>query len=63
MGQMVDDVERSVKGRKPVQWYGKCGWRCADAGRDYRVGARDAERNKIGVFSYGQDIPETQSAF
>ena len=25
MGQMVDDVERSVKGCKPVQWYGKCG--------------------------------------
>jgi len=25
MGQMVEDVERSVQGRKPVQWYGKCG--------------------------------------
>jgi 2-oxoglutarate ferredoxin oxidoreductase subunit alpha len=25
MGQMVDDVERCVKGVKPVQWYGKCG--------------------------------------
>ncbi len=25
MGQMVEDVERSVMGRKPVQWYGKCG--------------------------------------
>ena len=25
MGQMVEDVERSVRGRKPVQWYGKCG--------------------------------------
>jgi 2-oxoglutarate ferredoxin oxidoreductase subunit alpha len=25
MGQMVEDVERSVKGCKPVQWYGKCG--------------------------------------
>jgi len=25
MGQMVEDVERSVKGRRPVTWYGKCG--------------------------------------
>jgi 2-oxoglutarate ferredoxin oxidoreductase subunit alpha len=25
MGQMVEDVERSVKGICPVQWYGKCG--------------------------------------
>ena len=25
MGQMVEDVERSVMGKKPVKWYGKCG--------------------------------------
>jgi 2-oxoglutarate ferredoxin oxidoreductase subunit alpha len=25
MGQMVEDVERAVKGRIPVSWYGKCG--------------------------------------
>jgi 2-oxoglutarate/2-oxoacid ferredoxin oxidoreductase subunit alpha len=25
MGQMVEDVERSVKGACPVEWYGKCG--------------------------------------
>ncbi|MDA3834761.1 MAG: 3-methyl-2-oxobutanoate dehydrogenase subunit VorB [Spirochaetales bacterium] len=25
MGQMVEDVERSVKGKIPVRWYGKCG--------------------------------------
>ncbi|MDI6686691.1 MAG: 3-methyl-2-oxobutanoate dehydrogenase subunit VorB [Desulfobacterales bacterium] len=25
MGQMVEDVERSVKGKLPVRWYGKCG--------------------------------------
>ncbi len=25
MGQMVDDVERSVQGSRPVEWYGKCG--------------------------------------
>jgi 2-oxoglutarate/2-oxoacid ferredoxin oxidoreductase subunit alpha len=25
MGQMVEDVERSVRGTRPVQWYGKCG--------------------------------------
>jgi 2-oxoglutarate ferredoxin oxidoreductase subunit alpha len=25
MGQMVEDVERSVRGKRPVQWYGKCG--------------------------------------
>ncbi len=25
MGQMVEDVERVVKGKCPVQWYGKCG--------------------------------------
>jgi 2-oxoglutarate ferredoxin oxidoreductase subunit alpha len=25
MGQMVEDVERSVKGTCPVEWYGKCG--------------------------------------
>jgi 2-oxoglutarate ferredoxin oxidoreductase subunit alpha len=25
MGQMVEDVERVVKGRQPVSWYGKCG--------------------------------------
>ena len=25
MGQMVEDVERSVRGRRPVQWYGKAG--------------------------------------
>jgi len=25
MGQMVEDVERSVQGRRPVSWYGKCG--------------------------------------
>lgn len=25
MGQMVEDVERSVRGSRPVQWYGKCG--------------------------------------
>jgi 2-oxoglutarate ferredoxin oxidoreductase subunit alpha len=25
MGQMVEDVERCVKGRLPVSWYGKCG--------------------------------------
>ena len=25
MGQMVEDVERAVLGRRPVHWYGKCG--------------------------------------
>ncbi len=25
MGQMVEDVQRSVQGACPVQWYGKCG--------------------------------------
>ncbi len=25
MGQMIEDVERSVKGRLPVKWHGKCG--------------------------------------
>jgi 2-oxoglutarate ferredoxin oxidoreductase subunit alpha len=25
MGQLVEDVELSVKGAKPVHWYGKCG--------------------------------------
>ena len=25
MGQMLEDVERCVQGRKPVEWYGKCG--------------------------------------
>jgi 2-oxoglutarate ferredoxin oxidoreductase subunit alpha len=25
MGQMVEDVERSIRGRCPVEWYGKCG--------------------------------------
>jgi 2-oxoglutarate ferredoxin oxidoreductase subunit alpha len=25
MGQMVEDVERAVLGKCPVQWYGKCG--------------------------------------
>ncbi len=25
MGQMVEDVERSVQGTCPVEWYGKCG--------------------------------------
>ena len=25
MGQMVEDIERSVRGLKPVSWYGKCG--------------------------------------
>ncbi|MEZ4526657.1 MAG: 3-methyl-2-oxobutanoate dehydrogenase subunit VorB [Desulfobacterales bacterium] len=25
MGQMVEDVERCVKGQRPVHWYGKCG--------------------------------------
>jgi 2-oxoglutarate ferredoxin oxidoreductase subunit alpha len=25
MGQMVEDVERSVRGIRPVRWYGKCG--------------------------------------
>jgi 2-oxoglutarate/2-oxoacid ferredoxin oxidoreductase subunit alpha len=25
MGQMVEDVERSVLGQRPVHWYGKCG--------------------------------------
>jgi len=25
MGQMVEDIERSVMGKKPVHWYGKCG--------------------------------------
>ena len=25
MGQMLEDVERSVKGKRPVKWYGKCG--------------------------------------
>jgi 2-oxoglutarate ferredoxin oxidoreductase subunit alpha len=25
MGQMVEDVQRSVKGHLPVEWYGKCG--------------------------------------
>lgn len=25
MGQMLEDVERSVRGRRPVSWYGKCG--------------------------------------
>ena len=25
MGQMVEDIERSVKGKRPVRWYGKCG--------------------------------------
>ncbi len=25
MGQMTEDVERCVRGKKPVEWYGKCG--------------------------------------
>ncbi|UCF94750.1 MAG: 3-methyl-2-oxobutanoate dehydrogenase subunit VorB [Desulfobacterales bacterium] len=25
MGQMLEDVERSVAGRRPTSWYGKCG--------------------------------------
>jgi len=25
MGQMLEDVERSVQGKRPVTWYGKCG--------------------------------------
>ena len=25
MGQMIEDVERSVCGQRPVHWYGKCG--------------------------------------
>ncbi|THB79933.1 MAG: 3-methyl-2-oxobutanoate dehydrogenase subunit VorB [Desulfobacteraceae bacterium] len=25
MGQMVEDVERCVKGQRPVHWYGECG--------------------------------------
>jgi 2-oxoglutarate ferredoxin oxidoreductase subunit alpha len=25
MGQMMEDVERSVSGQRPVHWYGKCG--------------------------------------
>jgi len=25
MGQMIEDVERFVQGRRPVSWYGKCG--------------------------------------
>jgi 2-oxoglutarate ferredoxin oxidoreductase subunit alpha len=25
MGQMVEDVERCVMGKRPVRWYGKCG--------------------------------------
>jgi 2-oxoglutarate ferredoxin oxidoreductase subunit alpha len=25
MGQMLEDVERSVMGKRPVSWYGKCG--------------------------------------
>jgi 2-oxoglutarate/2-oxoacid ferredoxin oxidoreductase subunit alpha len=25
MGQMLEDVERSVRGRRPVEWYGSCG--------------------------------------
>ncbi|MFP4348160.1 MAG: 3-methyl-2-oxobutanoate dehydrogenase subunit VorB [Thermodesulfobacteriota bacterium] len=25
MGQMVEDVERAVLGKRPVKWYGKCG--------------------------------------
>jgi 2-oxoglutarate ferredoxin oxidoreductase subunit alpha len=25
MGQMLEDVERCVKGKRPVEWYGKCG--------------------------------------
>ncbi len=25
MGQMVEDVERCVKGRRPVEFYGECG--------------------------------------
>jgi 2-oxoglutarate ferredoxin oxidoreductase subunit alpha len=25
MGQMLEDVERSVRGKRPVTWFGKCG--------------------------------------
>lgn len=25
MGQMLEDVDRSVQGQRPVQWFGKCG--------------------------------------
>ena len=25
MGQMVEDVERSIAGKRPVHWHGKCG--------------------------------------
>jgi 2-oxoglutarate ferredoxin oxidoreductase subunit alpha len=25
MGQMMEDVDRSVSGKRPVRWYGKCG--------------------------------------
>ena len=25
MGQMFEDIQRSVQGKKPVHWYGKCG--------------------------------------
>jgi len=30
MGQMVEDVERSVMGKRPVRWYGKCGGEVPD---------------------------------
>ncbi len=25
MGQMIEDIQRSVQGKRPVYWYGKCG--------------------------------------
>jgi 2-oxoglutarate ferredoxin oxidoreductase subunit alpha len=25
MGQMIEDVQRSIQGMRPVHWYGKCG--------------------------------------
>jgi 2-oxoglutarate ferredoxin oxidoreductase subunit alpha len=25
MGQMVEDIERCVQGKRPVHWFGKCG--------------------------------------
>jgi len=25
MGQMIEDIQRSVQGKRPVHWYGKCG--------------------------------------
>ncbi len=61
MGQLVEDVERSVRGIRPVTWYGKCGGEVptpeeVSAFLKEMLSERSVLRTDLNGGLYGQDV-------